>query len=169
MTASIAEEHIKTDDGLALARRAGAARQYGFIGLVYIIATLLTSAHFMADTVDYVESVLKSVEFWEFGHLFWRPLGWLLYQVSEPLTRAVAGPDPVANVALVFVATNWVAGLMSALLIYGLLKRITKHEWAARLSTLAFALSHGFLNFAQTGSSDIPGLAFLVLGLFILA
>jgi hypothetical protein len=169
MTASIAQEYIKTDDGLALARRATPARQYGSIGLVYVIATLLTSAHFMADTVDYVESVLKSVEFWEFGHLFWRPVGWLLYQVSEPFTRDIVGPDPVANVALVFVALNWIAGLTSALLIYGLLKRVTKHEWAARLSTLAFAFSHSFLNFAQTGSSYIPGLAFLLLGLFILS
>ena len=169
MAASITQANVKTGDGFALAQRAGAFRQYGFIGLVYIIATLFTGAHFMADTVDYVESVLKSVEFWEFGHLFWRPLGWLIYEVSEPLTSRIVGPDPAANAAFVFVAMNWVAGLVSALLMYGLLKRVTKHEWAARIATLAFAFSHGFLNFAQTGSSYIPGLSFLLLGLFILA
>lgn len=169
MTVSVTEGNVKTGGGSAVAQRSAAARPYGFIGLVYVVATFFTGAHFMADTVDYVESVLKSVEFWEFGHLFWRPLGWLIYQVFEPVTREIVGPDEVAKVALVFVTLNWLAGLMSVLLIYGLLKRVTEREWPSRLSALAFALSHGFLNFAQTGSSYIPGLAFLLLGLFILA
>ena len=50
---------------------------------VYVLATWLTDAAFMGDTEDYVDSAVAfrngvDYRFWEFGHLFWRPLGWLL-------------------------------------------------------------------------------------------
>ncbi len=152
----------------AAARATGRFADLGFMAVVYLVATSVTNAHFMADTVDYVESVLTGSEFWEFGHLFWRPLGWILFQVSEPVTSRIVGADTETNVLVTLMALNWVAGLASVLLMYRLARLLSQSRRAALLVTAAFALSHGFLNFAQTGSSYIPGLAFLLLGLFLL-
>lgn len=139
----------------------------GLMTLVYLAATSATNAHFMADTVDYVESVLTGLEFWEFGHLFWRPLGWVMLQVFEPVTSLIVGTDPETNVLVILMAFNWIAGLASVLLMYRLADGLSRSRRVARLVTTAFALSHGFLNFAQTGSSYIPGLALLLLGLYL--
>ncbi|HKY05481.1 MAG TPA: hypothetical protein VJQ56_11355, partial [Blastocatellia bacterium] len=127
-----------------------------------------TNAYFMADTVDYIESVLTGSEFWEFGHLFWRPLGRVTFLLFEPVTSRMVGADPETNVLVIFMAYNWIAGLASVLLIYKLARLLSESRPAAILVTVAFSLSHGFLNFAQTGSSYIPGLASLLLGLFLL-
>jgi len=62
-------------------------RRYGFVIAAYIVATFSTSAIFMGDTVDYVESITLwsrgvNHNFWEFAHLLWRPLGWVTSSLS---------------------------------------------------------------------------------------
>src|ERR687884_662432 len=107
-------------------------RSYGPVCLVYAVATWLTGAAFMGDTDDYVDSAVSyfngiDYRFWEFGHLFWRPAGWLFARLLMPLTRVFVGED------------------------------------------LRLIFTNGFLNYAQTGCSYVPGLAFLTLGLYFLA
>jgi hypothetical protein len=84
------------------------------------------------------------------------------------VTSRIVGTDPETNVLVIFMAFNWVAGLASVLLMYRLANKLSRSRRAALLVTATFALSHGFLNFAQTGSSYIPGLALLLLGLYLL-
>jgi hypothetical protein len=128
----------------------------------------------MADTADYVESIVSFVggrnyEFWEFGHLLWRPLGWLLYVVCQPLTSLIAGGDVRFNVILVLVALNWVAGLLSVWALYGSVRRVCRDRiWTTAFATVTFIFSHAFLNFTQTGSSYISGLSLLLLGFYVL-
>lgn len=150
------------------------ARSHGLVLAVYLLATLFTSAHFMADTADYVDSIVsfaggRYYDFWEFGHLFWRPLGWLLYDLCRPLTRLAAGPDVRFNVIIVLVALNWLAGLISVGALHGIVGRFCGRGRIVNLVTISFIFSHGFLNFTQTGSSYIPGLSLLLVGLYILA
>ncbi|MEW6209040.1 MAG: hypothetical protein AB1631_11785 [Acidobacteriota bacterium] len=145
------------------------ARRYGPAATLYLLATLFTTPLFLGDTPDYVASVLTGAEFWEFGHLTWRPAGWLLFRLFEPVARWIVGPDKTAQVSLILIAINWVAGLSCVLLLRGLLSRFINREWAADAATVAFIFSQGFLSYTQTGCSYIPGLAFLLLGLFILA
>src|SRR5215831_18002202 len=68
--------------------------------LVYLIVWVFTRAHFMADTNVYTEAILDhgqvgaaddfrsltSNPFWDFGHLWWRPFGWLCWLLFQPLT-----------------------------------------------------------------------------------
>ncbi len=144
-------------------------RRYGPVAAIYLLATLFTAPLFLGDTADYVDSVLSGVEFWEFGHLTWRPAGWLLFQAFEPLARWLVGADVQAQVALIFIAINLIAGLACVLLLRALLSCFNVREWAADAATVAFIFSQAFLSYTQTGCSYIPGLAFLLLGLFILA
>ena len=164
-------------DALSQQKRSGrlaavwhtALRPHGLVAAAYLAATAFTGAGFMGDTADYVESLLTRVEFWEFGHLVWRPMGWLVLQVSRPLTPSMAAGDPRAEAAFALIAINWIAGLVAVLLMRAWLSRISKREWVATVATLAFVFSHAFLNFSQTGSSYIPGLMLLLLGLYLLA
>jgi hypothetical protein len=146
----------------------GRLRQYGLVAAVYLCAIFITNAHFQGDTLYYVNDILAgtaSPVFWEFGHLLWRPLGWLL---SQSLVAAT-GLDRQAGAAFVLTAINWIAGLSSVLLLRALAGCVTRREWVANTVTAAFIFSQGFLNYAHTGCSYVPGLSLLLLGLYILA
>lgn len=155
--------------------------------LLYVAAMGVTSAHFMADSGGYVVSILSfaGVEeyvnenstvrdyraqnsFWDFGHLLWRPLGLVAFKVLSPLSSLVVGSDPALNVYFLLMSLNFVAGLVSAILLYALIRMLTDRRWIAFFVTACFILSNGFLNFTQTGSSYIAGLSFLIVALYLL-
>ena len=157
------------------------------LAVVYVCAQMFTNAHFMADSGGYVVSILAKAgvadyvaqnpmvgdyrtenAFWEFGHLFWRPLGFVLFKVLSPVSSLVIGGEPVDNVLFLLLAINFLAGLVSALLIYGLIEKLTARRWIALLVGIAFIFSHAFLNFTQTASSYVAGLVFLIAALFLL-
>lgn len=124
----------------------------------------------MADTADYVDSIAAfergvNYTFWEFAHLIWRPMGWLVFNLLKPVSGYLTQPDGRAGITLSLVALNWLAGLGCVLLLVRLLERLTVRRWVVNLVAVAFIFTQGFLNNAQTGSSYIPGLAFLLLGL----
>ena len=158
-----------------------------FVVLLYIGAGAFTNAHFMADSGGYVVSILAYAgvdeyvaenpvvgdyrsenPFWEFGHLFWRPLGFLLFKVLVPVSMLAVGSEPSYNVLFLLMSVNFVAGLLSALLLYALISRLTDQRWLAVLVTICFIFSHAFMNFSQTGSSYIAGLAFLMTAFYLL-
>jgi len=155
--------------------------------LLFIAAMGLTNAHFMADTGGYVVSILSFAgvdeyvgenptvrdyraqnSFWDFGHLLWRPLAVLLYKVLLPISSLVVGPHPAANVLFLLMSVNFIAGLVTAILLYALIETLTSRTWLAVFVTGCFILSHGILNFTQTGSSYIAGLGFLTVALYLL-
>lgn len=157
------------------------------VAVLYVSASVLTNAHFMADSGGYVVSILAyagldeyTVEnptaadfraensFWDFGHLLWRPLGLVLFKIFTPLSRMVVGPDPAHNVMFQLMAVNFLAGLIGAVLLYLLIDSLTGKSWVAGFAIACFILSNGFLNFTHTGSSYIAALGFLIVGLYLL-
>lgn len=140
-----------------------------FPALLYALVTYLTTPYFMGDTADYVDSILTGIEFWEFGHVLWRPLGWVMFHLLHPVTGALLGFDERMSAAFGLILVNWVAGLVSVLAMRAFILRVVEDERAAFVATVAFIFSYAFLNFAQTGSSYIPGLALLIVALSILA
>jgi len=142
--------------------------------VAYAILAWCTAASFMADTVDYVTAVYLHDQgvnyvFWDFRHLFWRPLGWVLLHLVNPLLSAPARDQPRITVIYIFLTLNWLAGLASLFLLRALLRRFCSQAWAIAFTTVAFLFSLAFLNFLHAGSSYIPGLMFLLLGLYLVA
>jgi len=150
--------------------------------VAYILATWLTGARIMGDTLYYVDSILRvreggqSFSFWEplgnysffeFGHLLWRPAGYLIYALCEPLAHYFGGADGRVRVTLVLVWVNWLAGVSCVLLLQGLLCRLRVRGWAMVATVVGFICAYGFLNFTQSGSSYVPALAFLLLGMYL--
>ncbi len=148
-------------------------RSYWLVLTVYLVVTLLTAAHFMADTNDYAYAVAayhagRYHDFWEFGHLLWVPLGWVLFSAIGPLTRRLLGNDVQTNVIFGFMAINWSAGLLSVWTLRALLGKFCRQRWIVELVAIFFIFAQGFLNFTQTGCAYIPGLSLLLLGLYVL-
>ena len=148
-------------------------RQSGLVILAYLLATLFTNAHFAGDTGDYVESIVaynrgQYYEFWEFGHVLWRPLGWLLMRTAEPLISRVSAGDLKASTTLVLSTISWLAGLVSVLGVAAILRRFCLRPWIVNLTVFGFILSHGFLNYAQTGTPYLTSLSLMILALYTL-
>jgi hypothetical protein len=141
--------------------------RYGLVVGIYILATTFTDAFNLADSVGYAGSVVNS-KLLEFGHLLWRPLGWALLKVFRPVTGLFVGPDPLANANLIFIAVNWIAGLVSVILMYKLVMTVSKRGWVANTVAIGLIFSQGFLNYSQSGTAYVPGLALLLLGLYIM-
>ena len=140
----------------------------------YAVLSQLTGAFFMADTVDYATDVYHRFHgpartFWDFGQLFWRPLGWVLFRIFAPAIQWFTAPDPWTDVIHIFVTLNWLAGLACVLLLRACLHRFSIRPAISNFCTLAFLFSNGFLNYIHTGSPYIPGLTFLLVGLYLLA
>jgi len=164
---------MKSENEDSAARLKRWLRQSGAVVLAYLLATFFTNAHFEGDTGDYVESIVaytrgQYYQFWEFGHVLWRPLGWLLLRAGDPLITRILGGDANANATLVLSTLSWLAGLVSVLALAAILRRFCLRPWIVNLTILAFILSHGFLNFAQTGTPYVPSLSLMMLALYIL-
>lgn len=147
--------------------RTGLLRRFGPVVLVYLFETWFTRPYFWGDSVDYARDIVSGTHFWEFGHLLWRPLGWLLASACLPFTQA-RGLDEEAGVVLLLAAVSWLAGLGCLVLLRSLVGRACRHHLTADLVTLAFVVSQAFLNYAPTACSYVPGLFLLLLGCYLL-
>jgi hypothetical protein len=153
-------------------------RDYALVGAAYVVATWLTNAWFMGDTSVYADAIVAHDAgrggiplnpFLEFGHLLWRPTGWLAYRLTRPLTALFMGHDARAQVTLTLMALNWLAGLWSILCLRAIVARACRRAWAADAAALAFLCTNTFLNYAQSGCAYVPGLALLLTGVYWLA
>lgn len=141
--------------------------------LVYVVASLATKAYFTGDTRDYADSIAaraigRDYYFWEFGHIIWRPLGYVVFKISEPLTAYFVGNDTLIQATLVLMALSWLAGLLSVIGVYWLLNRVCHKKWVVNASTIGFVFWLAFLNYVHSGAPYIPGLSFVILALCIL-
>ncbi len=145
------------------------ARTYGPIIIAYLLLTAFTAANNPGDTIHYAEDILRSDLFFDFGHLLWRPVGYLLSILTGPLMRLFVHTEPSANIIRTLLAINWLAGLVCVCLIRSLAALLTQAtKFAADAIAGGFLLSYAFLNFSQTGSAYVPGLVFLLLSMHLL-
>ena len=157
--------NFKLTDGFAKER----LLHIGLIAVVYILATWFTNPWLMGDTVDYADSVFAyhsgyHLKFWEFGHLLWRPFGWLMFRVFNPLTSLIFGADDRAKVTFTLLAINWVSGVVCLLVLRALTERVCNRQWIVTLAPIGLLFSSAFLNYGQTGSAYAPGLALVLTG-----
>jgi hypothetical protein len=108
-------------------------------------------------------------EFWEFGHVLWRPMGWLVTQAVCFVSPKWLADDSDYHVLLVLSVLSWLFGLAAVYLFQRLAWFSTRRFWCASLSTVGFVTAQAFLNFTQAGTPYVAGLTMLLLGIYILA
>lgn len=151
--------------------------------LIYVLFTKVTVPHLMGDSLFYVDSILLFdstgnhqvwdsqygvYSFVEFGHLLWRPLGWSVYHLLDRLSIMPEDGNPKMKVMFALVSVSWVCGLVSLLLIYSIVIQICNKPWPAYFLSITFIASNSILNYVQTGSSYIAGLASLLIAIYLL-
>lgn len=171
------------ENPFAASRRKSSLAERAAPLLAYALVTWLTNARIMGDTLYYADSILRvrrgeqkfsfweplgNYSFYEFGHLLWRPFGYLAVALYESIAGETGGgADGRVRVTLVLLSLNWIAGLACVPLLQGLLGYLRVNRWVAVVVAISFVCAHGFLNFAQTGSSYVPALASLLLGMYL--
>ena len=148
--------------------------------VVYLTIWVFTRAHFMADTNVYTQAILNhyrgggsadyrlltSNPFWDFGHILWRPLGWLCFLIIKLLAQLFAHPSERAEVIWTVIGITLVASLTCVFLFFQLARRISGNNWVAALVTFGFFSADAFLNYAHSGAPYVAGLACLVAGMY---
>jgi 4-amino-4-deoxy-L-arabinose transferase-like glycosyltransferase len=143
------------------------------VGIIYAAIVMATHYVFFADTLVYVRHILSFdrdpvsglADFWDFGHLLWRPLGWLLFHIFGGLFPYSKTGESHLTLIVLLVIVNILAGLVTVLLFQSLARRFVNNGWASfvAISLLCF---HAFLNYIQTGTAYLPGLMWLTLSLW---
>lgn len=140
--------------------------------LFFSIVLVATRATSMGDTLSYSNDIADHLgkspigplnSLWEFGHLLWRPLGWILTSAVRPLLMAVTDWTPSMQASSVLIAVSIASSIVTVLLWYLLLIDLTRSHLISFAVTLCLACSHGFLLYAHTGFAYIPGLMCLTL------
>jgi hypothetical protein len=145
-----------------------------FCLVVYLLLTYFTAAAFFGDSVDYASSIVSRFngtydEFWEFGHVLWRPMGWLATRAICFVSPKWLANDSDYHVMLVLSVLSWLFGLVTVYLFQRLAWFSTRRFWCASLSTVGLVAAQAFLNFTQAGTPYVAGLAMLMLGIYVLA
>src|SRR5690242_8963209 len=97
--------------------------------VAFVLANVFTNAWLMGDTVDYVDSISahdqgRYLQFWEFGHLLWRPFGWLAFRLTEPVTNILFGDDQRAKITFTLMTINWIGALACVLILASLIRHV---------------------------------------------
>ena len=139
--------------------------------LVGLAALLLTAPEFTGDAPDYARDVADAASptdtlLFEPGHLVWRPLGYFVTRVTGDLPRATRAESiriAQHRLTAMVVPFGVVAVMALAVIAFDLSGSVAIGITAGAL----LATSSGFLNYGQAGSSYIPGMCLILLGIAV--
>ncbi len=137
-----------------------------FAGSLASIHPILTADTpvYCTDVAQVLDSQAPASSLWESGHILWRPLGYVLYPVFALIPDDAAW-TPMLKLWRGFTAINVLSGLLAALLIYALCRRMAG-SLIALIPTALFAWGYSILMYSRSGTAYVPGLALLVTGLW---
>lgn len=144
---------------------------------VLVLILLLTRAIELGDTPAYASDMVNYLgkspfgrgnTLWEFGHLLWRPLGWLLLTLTSPLLSRLTTWTPMMQAEFLLIVVSTVCALASIVMWHAIVLRAGGSKGIAFLVAVAMACSHGFLLYAHSGCAYVPGLTFLTASLYLL-
>lgn len=161
------------DQAAVVSRGRGGILALAGLLLSFLILYFVTTSTESGDTLRYAGDVVhhargESVQFWEFGHLLWRPWGSIGLKLFGPWFESSFGDTDVQAVARFFVITNFVCCVATVFLIWALLRRFVS-LLLATLVAVAFCGANCFLDYIALGSAYLPALCFEVLALWLIA
>ena len=140
---------------------------------VYLGLLVLTHTSAQGDTSLYAASLIERLhgrpaDFWEFGHAIWRPLVIVLFRLLHPTIDASDAVvfEQVVNVMTGLAMLGGAAGLIA---FQSWMERLELPHWPALAGTIALGAASAYVGYAQTGSSYIPSVAMLIVGLRAMA
>ncbi|MGA8311175.1 MAG: hypothetical protein WB755_14170, partial [Terriglobales bacterium] len=154
-----------TDTSLST-RSEGFWVNYGLATFIYLVAAALTRPVFISDTMYYLRTASPGFPvFWDFGHLFWRPL------LSVLLRHLSADADPSARFLHAFHILDFlstVGGMVALWFAIATLRLFTRRLTTMAVSATLLSCSQAVLTHSKGGSAYIFGLLALSGGFYIL-
>ena len=106
------------------------------LALLYFAVLSVTHYIYFADTTGYVQNILLFDHspaagrraLWDFGHLLWRPSGWLLFRVFGGMLPYTKTGESNLTVATLLIAASMISGLITILLFRSLAARFLSNE-----------------------------------------
>jgi len=135
--------------------------------IYFFLLVTLPIQHF-GDTSYYVSDIKKYAEtgdpalLWEAGHLLWRPMGYAAAFASGYITQR---PFEDSHIVSVLTALNGVLGWLFVTCTYLIARQFTSQLLSSSVA-IGMVITNAFLNYAQSGCSYIPGLAFLAMAAY---
>ena len=147
-------------------------RGYLVVLLAFILFSGITVPDSIGDTTRYASDVInhaqgRESQFWEFGHLLWRPWGHVGYSLFGGLYIRWFGDTPLQAAARFLIQTIIVCSIVSVLLLLSVFGRFTR-KWIAVAGVCAFISSNAFLVFSHSGAPYLAALLFLIVALSML-
>lgn len=150
--------------------------RHGWLTFSLVVLIVLTKPFTLGDTNRYVSQIVASYgrapfeagsPNVELGHLFWRPVGWMLLEVSAPVLGSWFHGNLSQLCTAIMILMNAIAGLLSVLIWHSLAIRMVGSRLVAYVLALAFACANGFLTYMRSGSAYVVGLCFVSIGAWI--
>jgi len=137
---------------------------YGLSAFIYVVASSLTRPMFLGDTMYYLRTAHPGApEFWDFGHLFWRPLLYLLLRHLSALD--IAGRFLRAFHILDFAST--IAGLLAVCFTVATVRLFTRGIVATTICAVLLSFSQVVLTYSKGGCAYIFGFLALSAAFYI--
>ena len=144
-----------------------------FIGILAFIAYYFsTSPSYIGDTTRYANDVVqhlqgRGAQFWEFGHLLWRPWGYVGYKLFAPLFTQQFGDTPLQAVSRFLIQTNFVCSWIELALLFFIVRKVASVSVAV-IVVCALSFSAAFIDYSHSGAPYLPALVFSTLALYLL-
>ena len=147
----------------------------GFVTLIYLLLVFFTKPIIWGDTIVYAlqisrypQGLTKPGEFWDFAHLFWRPLNYAFWHIGQSHWAQEFPNSPVLQLFAAMRVFNIIIDYLVALASFGVAWKISRSVVTGALMTAAFLCWNPFLNYFQTGSAYAPGLGLLLAATYLL-
>ncbi len=157
------------------AERGEKASYFAWLALIlFVVLYAFTLPDITGDTTAYVSDILgygqsggaRPDQIWEFGHLLWRPLGYFLWRLTQPLTATLFRGNPVLEVEAVLFGLNFLGGAVLSVVVFAITRRLGLTKLLALGVSLSILLSSAVLQYVHSGTSYVPGLALHMLGIW---
>ena len=139
------------------------------IGL-YGSMILLTRPLSFADSIFYVQAILAFRQhpdpvttrlLLDFGHVLWRPLGWLVFKMVRVLFPVTSSGDDRVLVLRILICISMISGAVATAMLHLICRDRGFRPWVRVLLCATFIFSNAVIYATQIGSSYMLGLAFL--------
>jgi len=145
------------------------------VGAYALLLTSVRPANYV-DTFNYAKHIVDEYNgtaaqgnpFWDFGHLLWRPMGYLVWGPLHGWLAGLFSGDAVLGAGVALIALSVLGGTAGVIFLFLLLARATGRPWIAVIVTLGFAGTNAILFYSLTGMAYTTGLACQIVALYLI-
>ncbi len=142
------------------------------IVLAFLVFYIFTIPVEGVDTVRYAADGIKHAQgiqsqFWEFGHLLWRPLAYVGFTTFGGLFESWFHDTDLQATSRFLIILNFVASLGAVIFLWDWMRRFSSAATAAFVA-IAFCGANGFLQQICMGSAYMPAIFCQILALWLL-